>query len=465
MTNLHRKVRTPRLRTVLASACAASLVAAYGGVAASSASTVHRARATGQSFAGQTLTVLDGAPTGADVKETQAYYNYLAKVFHQQTGATLQYDYYTSPSQEVTTIETSTVSGSGPDVISYGTSFVGTLQATGDFPAMSTADWNAIGGRKSFIQADLFDSGTSATNDIGVPNETNPFVLAYNTEYFKKAGITAPPHTWSQFVTDAQKIQKAVPGVYGAGFDPQDPYDPWKNMWFYSHALSGLRWISANGKKINIANAQDLAALRFYFSLDYKYHVVPPQALTWNGADMGSAFTAGKIGMAIIASYGYTAAAVGTKVQGHLGYALLPDIPYGLTSLPKGGRPVETETTGNYWAIPKYAASKRALALAFEKVSVSPQVQLEQFKLLGWMPVNAAGVKAVETYSPASKPFIGAESSAYPTSIAPVWSYVETGMLTAIHNISSNLATSGKWNEAYAASQLKSAQAAAQAQA
>ncbi len=436
-------------------------VVAVGGAAANAS---NRTNPHAQ-YAGQTLTVFDGAPTGADAKQTQAYYNDVAALFHKETGATLQWSYYSTASQEVSTIETSTVSGSGPDVISYGTSFVGTLQATGDFPLLSTQNWNTLGGRKSFIGADLFDSGISATKDIGVPYETNPFTMVYNTAYFKKAGIKAPPTTWSQVVQDSKLIQKKIPGVYGAGIDPQDSYDPWKSVYFVDKQLGGGHWISPNGKKVDVNSPTMLKALQFYFSLIYKYHVVPKQALTWNGGEMDAAFEQGKIAMVLIGGYGYQAASIGTKVQGKVGFALLPTVPYGMSKLPPGGKAIETETTGNYWAIPGYANKERALALAFEKLTVSPAIQLDQFKLLGWMPVNQAGVRAVEGYSKASRPFIKAESAALPTSFAPVWSYVETGVLTAISNVANHLATTGSWSAAYAKQQLDTAQSAAQAHA
>ena len=48
----------------------------------------------------------------------------------------------------------------------------------------------------------------------------------------------------------------------------------------------------------------------------------------------------------------------------------------------------------------------------------------------------------------------------------PVWSYVEPGVLSVMHNLGSYLATHGdKWNQSYADSQLQQAQAAAQAHA
>jgi multiple sugar transport system substrate-binding protein len=414
-----------------------------------------------KAYAGKTLTVLDSTPTGATAKQTQEYYNLLSTDFHKATGATLKWQYYSTPQQEVSTIETSTVSGSGPDVISYGTSFVGTLWETGDFQAFSASDWNAVGGKSSYIAADLFDSGLTSSDDIGIPNETNPYVLAYNTSYFKKAGISSAPKTWSQLVTDAQKVQKANPGVSGVGMDPNDPYDPWKSVYFIAVQLGSPGYVSTNGKQILLDSPDVQKATQFYFSLNYKYHLAPNAALTWDSAEMDSAFEQGKVGMMLLSSYGLPVN--GTKLQGHVGYVPLPTVPYGMSSLPAGGKAIETETTGNFWAIPKYAGSLSPLALEFDKVSASTSVQLQQFKLLGWMPVTYAGVKAVEAYDPQSKPFIQAEEGAIATSKIPAWSYVETGMETALNNISSNLARTGSYSTSYADGQLHTAQEAAQA--
>jgi ABC-type glycerol-3-phosphate transport system substrate-binding protein len=37
----------------------------------------------------------------------------------------------------------------------------------------------------------------------------------YRTDEFTKAGITSPPTTWAQLITDAQKLQQTFPGTYG----------------------------------------------------------------------------------------------------------------------------------------------------------------------------------------------------------------------------------------------------------
>jgi multiple sugar transport system substrate-binding protein len=471
-----RELRRRNLRQLLATGASVGALVSFvgvGGVASAATSAHHGA------FSGMTLTALDGAPTGADVKQTEEYYNYVAKVFKQQTGATLKWQYYSSPSQEVTDIETATVSGSGPDVISYGTSFVGTLWATGDFTPLSNADWNELGGKSSFMQSTFYDAGVgptglditnvkAANKYIGVINEVNPFVLAYNTKDFKEAGIANPPKTWNQLVSDAQAIQSKVKGVYGVAIDPQDPYDPWKNDFFYDAQLGGGKpweWVSPNGKAVNFNTPQMKKAVQFYFSLEDQFHVSPPQSLGWNGSEAAAAFEKGQVAMFILGSYGWEAAVKGTPVQNDLGFALLPTVPYGDSTMPMNGIPVETETTGNYFAIPKYVTGKlKDLAIQFDKVTVSPAVQLYQFKLNGDIPVNNAGIKAVEAYAPQSKVFVEAEEAAIPTSAAPVWSYVEPGVLTAMHNIGSYLATHGsKWDQSYADQQLAQANAAAQA--
>ena len=39
----------------------------------------------------------------------------------------------------------------------------------------------------------------------------------YNKDQFAKAGISAPPTTWAQLVSDAKALMKAYPGTYGLG--------------------------------------------------------------------------------------------------------------------------------------------------------------------------------------------------------------------------------------------------------
>jgi hypothetical protein len=99
------------------------------------------------------------------------------------------------------------------------------------------------------------------------------------------------------------------------------------------------------------------------------------------------------------------------------------------------------------------------LFLAFAKLSVAPATQVKQFQLLGWMSVTTAGTAAVEaTAGPSVKPFVAAEAGSTSTALTPAWSDVEDGMEAVINNISSQLATSGKYNASYVTSQLATEQ-------
>jgi multiple sugar transport system substrate-binding protein len=412
----------------------------------------------GQKFNGQTLTVFDSAPPGSQAAPWNQYYSYLKQVFHQQTGATLTIQKYTSGSDLSSKVESSAVSGSGPDMFGYGSSFIGVIGATHDFHTLSNADWNYLGGRSSFVPVQLEDSGYTPSQDIGVPYESIPFVIAYNKSLFAKSGITSPPTTWTQYIADAQKVQKANPGVSGAGFDPGDPTDPWKMVWSYAHQLGGS-FIAANGKSASMDSPQVKQALQFYFAQLYQYHIVPPQSLTWDSSQMFSAFSQGKIAMMPIASYGTQVTAQGTPIQGKIGFAPLPNVPYGMSSRPPGGVPAETIVSGNYWAIPNYAGSKTPLALELAKLSTSTAAQVKQFQLLGWMPVTNAGVKAVEAAGgSAVTPFIAAENGETTTEITPAWSYAEDGMLAVITHIATKLTTSHSYPASYANSQLATEQ-------
>lgn len=185
------------------------LLAACSGSGGSSGAGGSATPTPGQKFNGQTLTVFDGAPSGSQAQQTSEYYNYLSALFHKETGATLNWEYYTSGGEETTKIETSVVSGTGPDVFSYGSSFIGVIGATHNFVTLTSADWNYLGGRSSFVARQLEDSGYTPSTDLGIPYESIPFVIAYNKSLFEKTGISSPPTTWTEYITDAKKLMAA----------------------------------------------------------------------------------------------------------------------------------------------------------------------------------------------------------------------------------------------------------------
>jgi multiple sugar transport system substrate-binding protein len=452
-----------RRRAVAYGALAAGMGAALAVAGCSSSSSSGSASGTSSSssFAGQTVSVYTQAPYGTQLNDYKEYYNYIETQFHQETGATIQWVYSSSAVTLAQELEQAAASGSGPDVWSIGSSFNGTATSLNDFYVIPPSQWSEFGGQSSFVAKQLTMSGPNNNDDIGIPFESIPFVLAYNTALLKKAGVSSPPATWTQLVSDAQAIQKASPGAAGVGMSPADPYGPWKPVWSYMEQDGG-DFLTDNGSKADLTSPQLQAALQFYFGLEDQYHVTPKTDLTWESSQETSAFLAGKAGMMMDAAYSLAQEAQGTAVAGDVAFAPMPDVPYGMSSRPAGGQAAETIVSGNYYDIAKYDGNE-ALALKFIQVSTSAAAQLEQFKIMGWMPVTQAGIAAVEKAYPATVPFIDAEENSTPTDYTSAWSYIETGILHVIGQEAQQLATGQPYSASYVLSQLQAEDSVVQA--
>jgi multiple sugar transport system substrate-binding protein len=413
------------------------------------------------SLSGQTLTVYTQAPYGTQLKQYQQYYAYIADAFHKATGSTIKWDYSSSAVTLAQELSQAAASGTGPDVWSIGSSFNGTASALKEFDTIPVSDWTQFGGAGSFVSKQLTMSGPNSSSYIGVPYESIPFVLAYNKSLLSKAGISGAPTTWTQLVQDAQAVQKANPGVAGVGLSPADPYGPWKPVWSYMEQLGG-DFLNKAGTTAELTSPQLEQALKFYFALEDTYHVTPKADLTWTQAQETSAFLAGKSAMMMEAAYALSQQAQGTPVAGDVAFAPMPSVPSGMSSRPAGAPAAETIVSGNYWDVAKYYGNL-PLALKFIQVTTTPAAQLEQFKIMGWMPVTQAGITEVEKADSGTAAFIQAEMNSTPTDYTPAWSYIETGVLAVIGHEAQQLATGQSYSDSYVASQLQAENSVAQA--
>jgi multiple sugar transport system substrate-binding protein len=386
-------------------------------------------------FAGQTVSVFTNGPSGANSAATSSYYTYLGNLFHAQTGASVNWVYYTSSSQESSTVEASVATSTGPDIFAVGSGFNGTIYGTKAFHVLSASNWSAVGGRSSFSPSMLTMAGPSATQDIGVPYESQPFILAYN---------------------------KADPGTYGDSLDPADAYGPWKEVWSYA-LQSGGNLVSPNGKTSTLDSAPVRDAVQFYLSELYQYHIVPPQCLTWTGTEQEAAFAKGQVAMITDATYSLLAEVAGTPVASQIAFAPMPDVPIGSATRPKGAPAAQSIVSGNYWTIGNWDKNI-PLALAFIKVGTSAQVQAEQFKLLGENPVTNVALTALAKSNPTMESFITAQANSTPLPFTAAWSYIEAGVLAVVSHSAQQLATSGSLSASYVTSQLAAADSAVQPQ-
>ena len=157
--------------------------------------------------AGKTLNVYIGNNSQYPTEQKAWFYSTSAK-FKAQTGATVTWETFASANDELTKIQTSVVSGQGPDVYSLGTTFTPTAYGTGAFVKLTDKEWTALGGKEKFVPATLGISGPDPANLVGIPFNSRPFVMAYNKDLLKAAGIDKPATTWDELGQQAKTLTK-----------------------------------------------------------------------------------------------------------------------------------------------------------------------------------------------------------------------------------------------------------------
>ncbi len=385
---------------------------------------------------GKTLTVYVGAQPNYP-KQFAQWSKDISDKFKAATGANLQIETYSSASDETTKIQTSIVSGNGPDVYVLGTTFTPVAYGTKGFLTLSDSDWTGAGGKSRLIPQTLGMSGPDQSTQIGIPVAMRPFGMIYNTDMFKAAGISKPPTTWDELISDSQKLTKN--GVYGMAIGYADTYDPWKFIWALTEQQGGS-FVSKDLKTAQLNSPQVLKATTGYFDLLTKDKVVDPASAGWKDADAMAAFAGGKAAIFPMA----TATAINTldssssAVKGKYAFAPLPGVGIGMNSLPAGANAAQTIVSGDNLAIASYTKNKD-LALAYAKLSTDTDMQVEQFKLFGNLPTNQQALDQVLKDNPQLAPFADAEKGSTPTAFTGAWADFQNGIANVVVQSDSSL--------------------------
>ncbi len=86
----------------------------------------------------------------------------------------------------------------------------------------------------------------------------------YNKDQFAKAGISSPPATWAQLVSDAKALMKAYPGTYGLGAPSDDSNAIVSFIW----GAGGQVAVQSGGQwKAELNSPQSEAGIKFYADL------------------------------------------------------------------------------------------------------------------------------------------------------------------------------------------------------
>lgn len=257
---------------------------------------------------------------------------------------------------------------------------------------------------------------------VGMPQDINTIVLAYNSDMFTKAGLPAPgaDTTWDDILQMAQKLTLDKNGKtpLDAGFDAKN-IEQWgiANYGFYIDGYldpmsfsNGDGLISLDGAKSNVLNEPAKKSIQYVTDLVWKYHVAPDLDTVPAWTDI---FAQGKCAIYPLASY---------LLYGYADPSKNININYEVMQMPKGAsgknyNAVQSKGICIFskspnipaaWEFVKYIASEEVYRkVVTDGAGLSPitSINEEVFLKQAWGPKNTKQVylDAIENPCPIEK--------------------------------------------------------------
>jgi multiple sugar transport system substrate-binding protein len=281
----------------------------------------------------------------------------------------------TLPNEAVTELGTAIRAGSVPDLVGLN-----------DINVPFFMKQNALMNVTQYVNALSYKSSLSpghlklATDNgqyYGVPYLADLSVLWYNKKLFQQAGLNpdAPPTSYAQILTDAEKINALGHGINGFSFAGNCQgclgFTMLPSIWADGeHLLNG----PLGNQTANVANNAPLKQILGFYQQLWAKHLVPVNDQTQNGLTWGADFEAGKVGI-LPGDYGFATA---MKDPSEFADAPLPAVSGGGSATFDGG---------DDFVIPK-GASNPSGAWEFVKW-VLQQHQQAEYPSLGDTPVRS----------------------------------------------------------------------------
>lgn len=231
------------------------------------------------------------------------------------------------------------------------------------------------------VKSDLLDafvkSGTYNGKMYGMPDLSSARAFFYNKTLFQKAGISAPPKTWSEFEDDAKKINALGSGTvgYALPLGPEEAQGEF-SIWTFNN---GGDWKQSGKWTIN--SDKNVATLTFLKKLAVTDKVTQNNPGKTNRQDAFDLFKSGKAGMVV----GFSPLAAALDQDGKVDYGVAP-MP---TS--DGGTP-QTFGVTDYLMAFKKSGNQDAVKAFYDLYYQKDQVN-EFIKAEGFLPVTKSGLE------------------------------------------------------------------------
>ncbi len=297
------------------------------------------------------------------------------KKFQQQTGIKVKLEVIGWPNL-LNRILAATTSGQGPDVLNIGNTWSASLQATGTFLPFDHTAMAAIGGGSRFTPSAVAAAGAAGKAPAAVPLYSLSYGLYWNKAEFKKAGISAPPTTWSQLVADGRKLTTGH--QYGLAVEGAS-YTENAHHAFIFGKQHGVNFFSSDGKP-QFDSPGAVAAVKQYVDLMATDKIVSPSDAEYDQNQSVTDFSSGKAAMLLWQAAGHVLTSHGMAPSK---YGVAP-VPF-QTAHPSAATKVDSMVAGINIAVFKNTKN-RAGALKFVKFMTSTAEQKILNKEYGSIP-------------------------------------------------------------------------------
>ena len=356
--------------------------------------------------------------------------------FKEQSG--IEVDFRVIPWPDLfNQITTAVTSGKGPDVLNIGNTWSASLQATGAFEPFEGDTLDAVGGGDKFLATALKATGAPGQPPTSVPLYGLSYVLFYNKQAFKEAGIAKPPATWSEFVADAKKLTKE--GQWGVALEGAQVSTNSHAAFIFGRQNGGDLF---DGNTPTFTSDGVVKGVSDFVGLMARDKVVnPSNAQYGDGTQAIADFAKGKAAMLMWQ----------VNAETTIKDAGMKPSEYGVAKMPVAdgsSTPTMTMVAGTNVSVFKNTEHKDA-ALEFVKFLTSPDEQVKLNSAYQSLPVVSAAAED-KAFSDPTKTVANEilAENAEPMPLIPEEGQMETLIGTAMKNLFAQAATKGAVSDA-----------------